>query len=58
VEEGLSSASDLAPVAADDNAGTGQDSRLSLPVAKGTKYRIAVAGVGDSAGRIVLRWHV
>ena len=51
------SVSKLHKVAADDNHGVGSTSRLSLAVDKGTTYRIAVAGVEDAAGDLVLRWH-
>ena len=43
-------------LAADDNSGEGKRSSLSVPVTRGTTYRIAVAGVED-AGKLVLRWH-
>jgi hypothetical protein len=49
--------SELHKVAADDDHGVGSTSRLSLAVDKGTTYRIAVAGVEDAAGNLVLRWH-
>ena len=45
----------LHKVAANDNAGKGKSSRLSFRVAKGTKYRILVAGGAE--GRFTLRWH-
>ena len=47
----------LHKVAANDNAGKGRSSRLSFRVAKGTKYRILVAGVKTAEGRFTLRWH-
>jgi M6 family metalloprotease-like protein len=50
--------SKLRRVADDDNHGSGQSSQLSLRIAKGTTYRIAVAGVEEAAGKVVLRWHV
>lgn len=50
--------SKLSRVADDDNHGNGPSSQLSLPIAKGTKYRIAVAGVEEAAGKVVLRWHL
>jgi hypothetical protein len=47
----------LHKVAANDNAGKGRSSRLSFRVAKGTKYRILVAGVKTAQGKLILRWH-
>ena len=46
----------LHKVAANDNAGKGRSSRLSFRVAKGTKYRILVAGVKTAEGKFILRW--
>ena len=43
----------LHQVAADDNAGKGRSSRVSFPVAKGTKYRILVAGVKTAEGKFI-----
>ena len=53
-----SSMSKLHKLGADDNHGVGSSSRLSLPVDKGTTYRVVVAGVQDAAGNLVLRWHL
>ena len=47
----------LHKVAADDNGGKGKSSRVSFRVAKGTKYRIVVAGVRQADGKLKLRWH-
>ena len=47
----------LHKVAADDNGGKGKSSRVSFRVAKGTKYRIVVAGVKQADGKLKLRWH-
>jgi M6 family metalloprotease-like protein len=47
----------LHKVAANDNGGKGRSSRVSFRVAKGTKYRIVVAGVKTADGRFTLRWH-
>ena len=41
----------LHKVAADDNGGKGKSSRVSFRVAKGTKYRIVVAGVKQADGK-------
>jgi hypothetical protein len=53
-----SNVSQLRQLAADDNNGSGPSSLLSLPIAKGKTYRIAVAGVKDASGEFVLRWHL
>ena len=52
------SVSKLHKLAADDNHGVGTSSQLSLPIDKGTTYRIVVAGVQDATGNLVLRWHL
>ncbi len=52
------SVSKLHKLAADDNHGVGTSSQLSLPIDKGTTYRIAVAGAEDATGILVLRWHL
>ena len=53
-----SKVSQLRKLAADDNHGTGKSSLLSVPIARGKTYRIAVAGVKDASGKFVLRWHL
>ena len=39
------------------HAGKASSSRLSFRVAKGTKYRILVAGVKTAEGKLIVRWH-
>jgi len=47
----------LHKVAANDNAGKGRSSRLTIRVKKGKTYRICVAGVKGADGKFLLRWH-
>jgi hypothetical protein len=49
-----SSLTNLTPVAADDDSGTGLASALRFPAIAGTQYQIAVDGVGGDSGTIVL----
>ncbi len=46
----------LEPVAADDDGGGNLSSQVSFELTVGTEYHIAVAGVGDDTGIMVLGW--